>query len=119
LIRQTQTEQGRRSPIIYDQFGNPLSCVPSAINERVVDDDKSFSIVKKQIVDDVIDGVARMEAPRRPKGDGVRYVGSVPILVNQIWAKECGAPVGSKEFLKYAHHKLTNGDYSKFKAWLK
>jgi hypothetical protein len=52
------------------------------------------------------------------KGADQHYVGSVPILVCQIWAKECKSPIGTKEWRAYAAKQLKSGEYSKFKAYL-
>jgi hypothetical protein len=47
-------------------------------------------------------------------GSGSKYLGSVPKIVCEIWAKNCGAPVGTREWIEYAAKQLKSGDYSKF-----
>lgn len=86
----------------------------------MVDTDTGFNVVSTQMCDDIIDGVhmAHELVPKRTKADGARYLGSAPLLVCQIWAKECGYAPGTRGFAEYAHKQLTSGAYSKFKAWL-
>ena len=85
-----------------------------------MDTPNGHAIVTTQQCDDTIRAVheARDFFPKRTKGDGARYLGSVPLIVCQIWAKECRSAIGTKEFRDYATKKLTSGDYSRFKAWL-
>ena len=49
---------------------------------------------------------------------GSRYLGTVPLLIAQQWAKECGAAVGSKEWSKYAVKKLKDPDWAKLRVHL-
>lgn len=85
-----------------------------------MDTDKGFNIVYKQNCDDVVAGVhsAGSAMSKRRRNANTQYLGSVPLLVCQIWAKESGTRVGSREFTKYARQKLTTGDYAKFKVFM-
>lgn len=47
---------------------------------------------------------------------GRHYRGSVDLLTAQNWAKECGSPIGTKEFSSYAKKQLAKPEFSKFKA---
>jgi len=98
-----------------------LSHEQSAVRERTTDGDGVFHIHREQTVDEVLAGVraAADHIKKKTKGDGARYVGSVPLIVAEIWAKECKAPVGSREFTQYAHGKLQSGEFAKLKATLK
>jgi hypothetical protein len=53
---------------------------------------------------------------KRTKADGARYMGSVPAVQAYIWAKECGAAVGTREWADYAAAKMGSGDFKKFKV---
>ena len=46
----------------------------------------------------------------------MRLAGSIPFVVAEMWAKECGAQIGSQEFLEYVKKKLLSGDFSKLVA---
>ena len=50
-----------------------------------------------------------------PNSD-MRLAGSIPFVVAEMWAKECGAKIGSQEFLAYVKKKLLSGDFSKLVA---
>lgn len=97
----------------------PLRSKADPIRERYVDTDNGHRIVTTQTCDDTIAAVhaAREIIPKKQK-NAPRYKGSVPLVVCQIWAKQCGAPIGSREFSEYAAKQLDGGEYAKFKAWL-
>lgn len=66
----------------------------------------------------VIEGVkllGEIVNPVRHKELGL-YLGSVDMLLAQTWAKECGAPIGTKEFTAYAKKKLTSGEFARLQA---
>jgi hypothetical protein len=43
-------------------------------------------------------------------------MGSVPAVQALIWAKECGAAVGTREWAEYASAKMSDGDFKRFKV---
>ena len=47
---------------------------------------------------------------------GSKWIGSVDTITGAVWAKECGAAIGTKEFAAYAKKKLMDPDYNKFRA---
>ena len=44
---------------------------------------------------------------------GMRYVGEIPLILAEQWAKECGARLGSPEHMEYCSKKLRDPDYKK------
>jgi len=90
------------------------------IRERVVDIDGGFNIVQEQNCDSTIEAVhgAADFMRKRPKNLGARYLGSVPLVVAQQWAKECGCAIGTKEYLVYAQRQIMDGAFAKFRAKL-
>jgi len=50
-----------------------------------------------------------------PKSD-MRLAGSIPFVVVEMWIKESGLKLGSKEFAEYVKKKLMSGDFSKLIA---
>lgn len=88
------------------------------VTENLVDFQGGFHVVTEQKCDDTIAAVHSAKDYFKKNTKGARYLGSAPIIVAQIWAKECGFPPGTREFTEYAHKQLTNGEYSKFKAFL-
>lgn len=96
-----------------------LADVRSRVKSQYRDYNGGHQIVSSQQCDDIITGVHETRDLRtKSHNKDLAYLGSVPLLVCQIWAKECGAAIGTAEFKKYARMKLTTGDYSKFKAWM-
>jgi hypothetical protein len=106
-------EQRRRVAPKYNPGKNP-------IQERYVDTATGHIIVSTQNCDDTISGVheaGNVMHKRRPNANS-KYLGSVPLLVCQIWAKESGTRIGTREFTEYAHQKLKFGDYAKFRVFM-
>lgn len=46
----------------------------------------------------------------------MRLAGSIPFVVAEMWARECGSKIGSQEFGEYVKKKLMSGDFSKLIA---
>ena len=87
----------------------------------MVDDNGCFHIVTEQDCDATIQAVhdAGSVLRRHTGGDGARYMGSVPLVQAQIWAKECGFPVGSRGWTDYSAKKLNSVEFAKLRAQLK
>lgn len=113
----TQTHQARD----FSFTPPPLRSNHDPIKERIIDTDKGFVIERSQRADATIQAVkeAGNHMGRKTAGDGSRYLGSVPLIVCEIWAKECGSSVGTREFLEYANKKLHSGEFAKLKVDLK
>lgn len=79
--------------------------------------DGKLVIRKSQDVQSLLDQNAyeRENAPSMFGEMAVRKIGSIPLIVAETWAKECGAAVGTKEFAEYAKRKLMDGDFAKFR----
>lgn len=79
--------------------------------------DGKLVIKKSQDIQSLIDQNAyeRENAPSMFGEMAMRKIGSIPLIVAEQWAKECGAGVGTKEFAAYAKRKLMDGDFAKFR----
>src|SRR5210317_2223778 len=53
-------------------------------------------------------------APSMHGEAATRYVGSIDAITAEQWAKECGAAVGTQEFMAYCKRKLMDSDNAKF-----
>ena len=87
------------------------------INEKFDLVDGKIHINRQQDVRSLID-LNKHEAEVNPSMFGtarVRKIGSIPLVVAETWARECGAAIGSKEFAEYAKKKLMSGDWNAFK----
>lgn len=94
--------------------------MPGAHDDTVerwaVDPDGNITIRRTQDAEGIIRGLDNLrlaQAGRRALGGAGRYVGSVPMVLAAEWAKECGAAIGTKEFLAYAKRKLQDGENAK------
>lgn len=79
--------------------------------------DGKLVIKKTQDIQSLIDQNAfeRENAPSMFGEMAMRKIGSIPLIIAEQWAKECGAGVGTKEFAAYAKRKLMDGDFAKFR----
>lgn len=81
-------------------------------------DGKSFHFVKTQNVQQILDAAKDAADTLKPNTGpaGGKYLGTVPVLIAQQWAKECGAVVGSREWAKYAKDKLKDGTWARLRV---
>lgn len=89
----------------------------TGIAERIIEDDGKLIVSRRQDVQAIIEQNKR-EAEVMPSMYGeaaYRKVGSIPFVVAEEWAAECGAAIGSKEFALYCKKKLMNGDFAAFR----
>lgn len=93
----------------------------SEVIETLVDDPEFLRVVLSQECDDIIEGVKGLSYLMQNGGktQNQHYLGSVPLVVANIWAGMCGAPVGTREFADFGRKMLMDGEYSKLKAHLK
>jgi hypothetical protein len=84
------------------------------IHEKIVTKDGVVQIIKTQNVEPMFDAIRA--AKELPKSPTMRYIGSIPMLLGQQWAKECGAAIGTKQWREYAHSKLHSGEFSKLRG---
>lgn len=90
----------------------------SNVREQVILQDDMLVVKNSQDVQAIVDENHRI-AVDGPKWFGEarwRKVGSIPQVIADQWARECGAGPGTQEFMAYAKKKLLSGDYSKFIA---
>jgi hypothetical protein len=88
--------------------------LPGIIEHDVVDRASGLlHITKVQDCDAVLRGAraVREAVGVRPKGD-THYVGSVPVVLAQTWARECGAGIGTREFAEYAKKKILSNEFT-------
>jgi hypothetical protein len=78
---------------------------------------QQFAFKKSQDVSGILDAAhAAREGLRKDTGPiGGRYIGTVPVLIAQQWAKECGFPIGTKGWSNYAKSKLADGEWAKLR----
>jgi hypothetical protein len=84
------------------------------VQEKVVTQDGLVRIVKTQNAEPMFDAIKA--AKDLPKNPTMRYVGSIPMILGQKWARECGFAIGTKGWREYAHKKLKSGEFSKLRG---
>lgn len=74
----------------------------------------SMQIQKTQDVEQVLAAAqgARELIGRDSGPAGGRYIGTIPIVIAQHWAKECGAAVGTREWAQYSKIKLKDPNWA-------
>tara|TARA_B100000035_G_scaffold313549_1_gene327527 strand:- start:825 stop:1106 length:282 start_codon:yes stop_codon:yes gene_type:complete len=79
-------------------------------------EDNKLVVDRSQDVQDILDFNKERNIDGHNRKSDMRLVGSIPFVVIEMWMKECGAKLGSKEFQEYVKKKLTSGEYSKLIA---
>lgn len=83
------------------------------IREQRIVHDGNVTLIKTQDAQPMFAAIrARKDIPVERRAT-MRYVGSIPLLVGQRWARECGFAIGTKGWREYAHGKLRDRDYRK------
>ena len=49
-------------------------------------------------------------------GRSNRLVGRIDMVTAEMWSRECGAAIGTREFAAYCKKKIMDGDFSKFRV---
>lgn len=97
---------------------NKLGEIQPYPEERLVFEADKFHHVTTQVVDPIL--AAIHEARDMFKKDTGpmqgRWLGTVPILVAQQWAIECGAAIGTKAWGVYAKQKLKDGEWARLRV---
>jgi len=77
-----------------------------------------FHFIKTQNVQGILEAAKDAAETLRPNTGpaGGKYLGTVPVLIAQQWAKECGASVGSREWAIYAKTKLRDGTWARLRV---
>lgn len=87
------------------------------IVETATEQDGKLTFTRSQDVQTLIDR-NRAEAEFMPSMHGqaaVRKVGSIPLVVAEEWARECGCAVGTAGFADHVKRKLADGDFAAFR----
>lgn len=90
----------------------------TGIMERMIEQDGKLHIQRSENVKSLIDAnKALADALPSMHGDAkLRLVGRIPAVIAEQWSGECGAAIGTKEFLAYCKRKLMDGDFAAFRV---
>jgi hypothetical protein len=93
------------------------SLTPGVTERREIDRATGVvRFVKTQVVSDGFFAAIRARRENVHPTSLMRYRASVPIMVAQAWAKECGAAIGTRVWRQYASNKVDQRDYSKLRG---
>ena len=53
------------------------------------------------------------------RGQNRHYLGSVPTVIAQMWARECGHAIGTVEFGEFAKKRILDPNYKRFSTGLR
>jgi hypothetical protein len=79
-------------------------------------EDDKLIIRRSQDVQRILDFNKERNIDGHNRKSDMRLAGSIPFLVCEIWQRECGARIGTQEFLAYSKKKLQSGEFSKLIA---
>ena len=88
----------------------------SPVTERLHRGDGLMRIVKTQTVSDKFFDAVRARKDSVHPSSLMRFRGSVPIMVAQRWAIECGAAIGTRQWRQYASNQLDKAEYAKLRG---
>lgn len=88
----------------------------SELQTKYLDEDGKIIVQRSQDVQRILDfNKERNIEGHNPKSD-MRLAGSIPFVVVEMWMKESGLKLGSREFSEYCKKKLMSGDFNKLIA---
>ena len=93
---------------LLDQFG--------AVKSYISHEGGVTRITNVQELDDILDAIKCVPDVNKVKGKNRHWLGTVPLIVAQQWATECGAAIGTREWGIYARRKLKDGTWRKLTA---
>lgn len=85
------------------------------IHERTTVQDGKLIMLKTQDVSADLERAAMLRDTHRNGGD-MRLAGTIPAVVAETWARECGSAIGTAEFAEYVKGKLMNGEFAKLRV---
>jgi len=86
------------------------------IKTQITEDEGKLYVNRIQDIKPVLDHVHNLhtsDLPSKSKEMALRYVGEIPLVLAEAWAKESGLQMGSHEFLEYCKKKLKDPDFKK------
>ena len=79
-------------------------------------EDDKVVVKRSQDIQSILDFNKERNIDGHNRKSDMRLAGSIPFVVAEMWARECGSKIGSQEFGEYVKKKLMSGDFSKLIA---
>lgn len=85
--------------------------------ERMIEEDGKLHVIRSQDVQALLDQNQQLAqtAPSMHGDAAWRFAGRIPLVIAEQWSRECGAAVGTQEFVAYCKRKLQDGDFARFR----
>lgn len=80
-------------------------------------DGNTVRVIRTQDTEPILDALKERSTHYTTNlGGSGKYLGTIPPIVAVEWAKECGAAIGTKEWLVYAKKKLKSNEWLRLKG---
>jgi len=91
---------------------------PDGIRETIQVEDGRVWHRREQDLDDDLRWIRHLQdtAPSKHGDADWRHVGSIPLVIAEKWSRECGAAIGTREFMAYCKRKLMDGEFAAFRV---
>lgn len=86
------------------------------VKTKFTNEDGKIIINRSQDIQRILDFNKERNIDGHNRKSDMRLAGSVPFVIAEMWSRECGAKIGSREFAEYVKKKLMSGDFSKLIA---
>ena len=87
-----------------------------SLNTKIVEEDGKVHISRSQDIQRILDFNKERNIDGHNRKSDMRLAGTIHFVVVEMWLKESGLKLGSKEFSEYVKKKLMSGDFSKLIA---
>ncbi len=86
-----------------------------SISEKITAEDNKIQVARSQDVSGILKEIHDLKdhIPSMHGDAKARWVGSIPLVIAELWSKECGAAIGTHEYAGYIRKKLSDPDYKK------
>lgn len=76
-------------------------------------EDGKVVVKRSQEIGKILDFNKEKQIDGHNRKSDMRHVGQIPFVVVEMWVKESGLKIGSREFAEYVKKKLMSGEFSK------
>lgn len=85
--------------------------------ERMIEEDGKLHVIRSQDVQALLEQNHHLAqtAPSMHGQAAWRLAARIPAVTAEQWSRECGAAIGTKEFVAYCKRKLQDSDFARFR----
>lgn len=86
----------------------------SEVSTSIKEEDGKVHISRTQDIQRILDWNKERNIEGHNRNSDFRHACRIPNVIAEMWLKESGLKLGSKEFAEYVKKKLMSGDFGKF-----